>query len=62
MMESKFFTIRQVQDLLAKDGKKPCYETARRLVQGLNKELRSMGYFTFRGLVPRRYVKERMGL
>lgn len=61
-MESKFFTIRQVQDLLAKDGKKPCYETARRMVQRWNKELAGQGYTVFRGLVPRTFVKERMCL
>lgn len=62
MDNSKFYTIEQVRDLLARNGKRTCYETARNIVHSLNKELNSMGYFTFRGLVPRRYVKERMGL
>lgn len=62
MDNSKFYTIEQVRSLLSKNGKRTCYETARKIVQSWNKELNSMGYFTFRGLVPRRYVKERMGL
>lgn len=62
MDNSKFYTIEQVRILLQKNGKKACYETARRMVQRWNRELTEKGYTVFRGIVPRRYVKERMWL
>lgn len=61
-MANPFYTIKEIQSLLAKDGKKTCYETARRAVSRWNRELASKGYTTYRGIVPKKYVHERMGL
>ena len=36
--------------------------TARKYMQMLNKELEEQGVITFRGKVPKEYVKKRLGL